>query len=100
MDAVTAFLQGSLSEEIYMEQPDGFNDGSGRVCRLKKAIYGLKQSGREWNKRLKSTLKSFGLENSRTDPCEYFADGLTLGIYVDDIIIYWRHVKLRDKLKA
>jgi len=59
MDAITVFLQGHLSEEIYMEQPDGFNDGSGRVCRLKKVIYELKQSGREW-KRLKNTLKSFG----------------------------------------
>lgn len=41
------YIQGHLSEEIYMEQPDGFNDGSDRVCRLKKAIYGLKQSSRE-----------------------------------------------------
>lgn len=42
MDAVTAFLQGDLSEEIYMEQPDGFNDNSGRVCKLKKSIYDFK----------------------------------------------------------
>lgn len=100
MDAVTAFLQGNLSEEIYMEQPDGFNDRSGRVCRLKKTIYGLKQNGREWNKQLKNTLKSFGLKNSRTDPCIYFTHGLILGIYVDDIIIFWKDVKQRDKLKA
>lgn len=100
MDAVTAFLQGHLSEEIYMEQSEGFDDGSGRVCRLKKAIYGLKQSDREWNKRLKNILKSFGLKNSRTDPYVYFSHGLILGIYVDDIIIFWKDVKLRDKLKA
>lgn len=62
---VTAFLQEDLSKEIYMEQPDGYNDGSGRVYRLKKAIYRLKQSGREWNKRLENTLKSFGLNKFR-----------------------------------
>ncbi|KAK9704477.1 Reverse transcriptase (RNA-dependent DNA polymerase) [Popillia japonica] len=88
MDAVTAFLQGELSEEIYMEQPDGFEDGSNRVCKLRKseeiymekpdgfedgsnrvcklrkAIYGLKQSGRGWKKKLDSTLKSLGLSKS------------------------------------
>lgn len=78
MDAVTAFLQGDLTEEIYMEQPEGFGDGSGKVCRLKKAIYGLKQSGREWNKKLESTLKSFGLRKSRVDPCVYFTENIDL----------------------
>lgn len=46
MDAVTAFMQGELNEEIYIEQPEGFNDGTNRVCKLNKAINGLKQSGR------------------------------------------------------
>lgn len=46
MDAVTAFLQGELSEEIYIQQPESFHDATNRVCKLKKAIYGLKQSGR------------------------------------------------------
>lgn len=52
MDVTTAFLQGDLEEEIYMEQPEGFNDGSRLVCRLNKALYGLKQAGRQWNKKL------------------------------------------------
>ncbi|GJP41042.1 hypothetical protein CLOM_g687 [Closterium sp. NIES-68] len=43
MDIVTAFLNGIILEEVYMKQPEGLDDGSGRVCRLKKAIYGLKQ---------------------------------------------------------
>ncbi|GJP55983.1 hypothetical protein CLOM_g15020 [Closterium sp. NIES-68] len=42
MDIVTAFLNGIIMEEVYMKQPEGLDDGSGRVCRLKKAIYGLK----------------------------------------------------------
>lgn len=53
MDAITAFLQGDLQEEIYMDQPDRFNDGSGKVCILKKSIYGLKQASRVWNSKLR-----------------------------------------------
>ncbi|CAI7779133.1 unnamed protein product, partial [Closterium sp. NIES-53] len=44
MDVKTAFLYGVVDEEIYMKQPEGYDDGSGRVCRLNKAIYGLKQA--------------------------------------------------------
>ncbi|GJP85230.1 hypothetical protein CLOP_g15355, partial [Closterium sp. NIES-67] len=50
MDIVTAFLNGIIMEEVYMKQPEGLDDGSGRVCRLKKAIYGLKQAPRAWPK--------------------------------------------------
>ena len=45
MDAIVAFTQGEVSEEIYVEQPTGFEAGGGpKVCRLKRALYGLKQS--------------------------------------------------------
>ena len=47
LDIDTAYLYGNLKETIYMIQPEGFDDGSGRVCLLKKCIYGLKQSGKE-----------------------------------------------------
>lgn len=62
MDAITAFLQGDLSEEIYLEQPEGFEDNTGRVCKLNRAIYGLKQAGRQWSNKLNEKLQSFGLE--------------------------------------
>ena len=46
LDVKSAFVNSNLDEEIYMRQPDGFNDGSNRVLRLHKALYGLKQAGR------------------------------------------------------
>ena len=46
MNVKTAFLHGKLEEEIYMKQLTGFDHGSGKVCKLKRAIYGLKQAGK------------------------------------------------------
>lgn len=54
MDVKTAFLNGSLSEELYMDQAEGFEHGKGLVCRLEKSIYGLKQASRAWNDRFHS----------------------------------------------
>ena len=100
MDAVTAFLQGDVDEEIYMEQPEGFDDGTGRVCRLNRSIYGLKQAGRQWHKKLDAGLQRMGLRQSEMDPCIYYADGLMIGIYVDDFIIIYKDEKTLDKLKS
>ena len=52
-DVKTAFLYGTLDEIIYMKQPQGYEDGTDRVCKLTKSLYGLKQSPRCWNKRFK-----------------------------------------------
>jgi len=60
-------LNGDLQEEVFMEQPPGFDDGSGRKCRLKKTLYGLKQSGREWNRKLHSILTKHGFERLEVD---------------------------------
>ncbi len=60
MDVVTAFLNGILEEEIYMDQPPGYmkKGEENRVCKLKRSIYGLKQSSRCWNTVLKDYLVS------------------------------------------
>lgn len=102
MDAITAFLQGELSDEIYIEQPDGFKDGSKKVCRLKKAMYGLKQAGRAWNLKLEAALKSFGLIKSKLDPCVYYNTDTTLivAIYVDDILIFWKNESVLNEIKT
>jgi hypothetical protein len=54
---VTAYLAGELEEEIYMALPQGILEIEGKVCRVKKGLYGLKQSARVWNKRITVKLK-------------------------------------------
>ncbi|GJR34708.1 zinc finger, CCHC-type containing protein [Tanacetum coccineum] len=62
MDVKTAFLNGHLSEEVYMVQPEGFVNPKypNQVCKLKRSIYGLKQASRQWNKRLMRNHEEFG----------------------------------------
>ena len=97
MDVKTAFLNGSLNCEIYMSQPEGFVDPErpDYVCKLKKSIYGLKQSARCWNTTLDEYLKCTGYHKSNADGCIYTkskkaADGhisyVILGVYVDDLV--------------
>lgn len=69
MDVKTAFLNGTLNEEIYMEIPEGINVTSGQVCKLNKALYGLKQAARCWYERFDIILKEKGFCNSKLDPC-------------------------------
>lgn len=88
-DVKTAFLYGNLEEELYMKQPEGFNDDSGRVCRLLRSLYGLKQAPRCWHKRFKDFLFSLGFVQSEADPCLFFMKekSLFLALYVDDGLI-------------
>ena len=62
MDIKTAFLHGSLKEEVYVEQPKGFEvlDRESHVCKLKKALYGLKQAPKAWYERINSYLMKLG----------------------------------------
>lgn len=101
MDAITAFLQGDLDEELYIEQPEGFTDGTNRVGKLNRAMYGLKQAGRQWNQKLVKALKSFDLMQSKIDPCVFYNHNLDLmvAIYVDDILIFWRDNETLMKIK-
>ena len=93
VDVATAFLNGTLEEEVYMRQPEGFevNGKEHLVCKLKKSIYGLKQSPRCWNTALDTELKKMGFAQSPNDPCIYYknmeGEMLFLRVYVDDIII-------------
>ena len=73
MDTTTAFLNGDLKEEVYMKQPDGFlaNGQEHLVCRLRKSLYGLKQSPRCRNQALDTQLNLMGFKQSTSDPCIY-----------------------------
>jgi hypothetical protein len=88
MDIKGAYLNGTLKEEIYMKQPDGFSNGTGRVCRLVHMLYGLKQSGREWNKTISSYLTSIGFTRLSTEHAIFLRrDSLgfdIVAIWVDD----------------
>ena len=73
MDVTTAFLNGTLEEDLFMAQLSGFEE-KGRealVCKLKKSLYGLKQSPRCWYKELSTHLESTGFKQSRVDPCVF-----------------------------
>ena len=110
MDVKTAFLNGSIKHDIYVSQPEGFIDPDHPeyVCKLKKSIYGLKQSARCWNQTLDSFLIGNGYQKSGADNCIYVksktnADGfisfVTLAIYVDDIIPVSNDVEMLNKEK-
>ncbi|CAI5536344.1 unnamed protein product [Closterium sp. Naga37s-1] len=78
MDVTTAFLNGVLEEEIFMAQPEGFDDGSGRVLRLKKALYGLKQAPRQWYLKLRGVLEKIGFTPSSADHSFFY-----LGLHIE-----------------
>ncbi|CAI7891070.1 unnamed protein product [Closterium sp. NIES-54] len=91
LDVKTAFLYGRLKEEVYMKQPPGFDDDSGRVCKLKRTIYGLKQSPRAWYTRIVEHLLSLGFVRSECDHALYVLNKdekkIVLLLYVDDLLL-------------
>ncbi|GJR44942.1 putative RNA-directed DNA polymerase [Tanacetum coccineum] len=92
LDINNAFLYGDLDETVYMKPPQGFYPGNDKlVCRLKKSIYGLKQSPRQWNAKLTSVLVENGFCQSKSDYSLYTKSVgdvfLALLVYVDDIIV-------------
>jgi hypothetical protein len=93
MDVKTAFLNGVIEEEVYIEQPHGFEveDRKSHVCRLKKALYGLKQAPRAWYGRIDSFLTSLGFTKSKADSNLYFKimdnEPVILLLYMNDLFL-------------
>nr|CAD1821673.1 unnamed protein product [Ananas comosus var. bracteatus] len=93
LDIKNAFLHGDLQEEVYIEQPPGFvaQRELGRVCRLRKSLYGLKQSPRAWFGRFSEVVQEFGMKKSKCDHSVFYRHSETglilLVVYVDDIVI-------------
>jgi hypothetical protein len=93
MDVKSAFLNGDLNEEVYVHQPPEFAipGKEGKVLRLRKALYGLRQAPRAWNVKLDSTLRRMGFEKSPHEAAVYRRGNrgnvLLVGAYVDDLMI-------------
>ncbi|GJT38694.1 ribonuclease H-like domain, reverse transcriptase, RNA-dependent DNA polymerase [Tanacetum coccineum] len=106
LDVKSAFLHGDLKEEVYVTQPEGFikRQDNGKVYRLIKALYGLRQAPRAWNIKLDNTLKSLDFKKCALEQAIYTKKSkdsiLLIGVYVDDLIITGTPKKEIDKFKA
>ena len=92
LDIKTAFLNGELEEEVYIDQPPGYEEGGrSKVAHLRRALYGLRQAPRTWHLRLKQELESMGFKASDADPglftCQHKSGRIALLVYVDDLLI-------------
>ena len=93
LDIKNVFLQGDLVEEVYMKHPPRFvaQGEIGRVCRLRKSLYGLKQSPHVWFGKFSVVIKIFSMQQSKSNHSVFYkysqAGIILLVVYVDDIII-------------
>ncbi|KAL0448531.1 UNVERIFIED_CONTAM: Retrovirus-related Pol polyprotein from transposon RE2 [Sesamum latifolium] len=106
MDVKTAFLNGFVEEEIFMDQPEGFTivREEQKVCRLQRSIYGLKQASRSWNTRFDEVIRGYNFIKNDCDPCIYKkisgSSVAYLVLYVDDILLIGNDVKMLRDIKA
>jgi hypothetical protein len=102
----TAFLNGELDEEIYMDQPDGFvvKGEEQKVCKLLKSLYGLKQAPKQWHEKFDTTLTGAGFAVNEADRCVYYRHGggqsVILCLYVDDILIFGTNIDIINEVKS
>lgn len=105
MDVKTAFLNGELEEEIYMEQPEGFvaPGNEKKVCRLVKSLYGLKQAPKQWHEKFDKTMLSNGFKINECDKCVYIKNApneyVIICLYVDDMLIMGNNSKVISSTK-
>ena len=99
MDVKTAFLNGDLNEEVYMEQPEGFvlPGNEKKVCKLVKSLYGLKQAPKQWHEKFDSVILSDGFKHNGVKKCIYskFTNeyGVIICLYVDDMLIFGTNLR-------
>jgi hypothetical protein len=93
MDVKTTFLNGKIEHEVFVEQPDGFilHNKDTHVCKLRKALCGLKQGSGVWYDSIDGFLKSMGFQKSDVDANLYFKvrgnQPIILILYVDDLFL-------------
>ena len=102
MDVNTTFFNGVIEEEFYIKQPEGFEvkDKMTHVCKLKKAMYGIKQDPRSWYGIIDSFLTSMGFTKSKADPNIYMNimddEPVILLLYVDDLFLIGNQKQIKD----
>ena len=106
MDVKTAYLHAPIDRDIYMDQPEGYEKvGENLVCKLEKSLYGLKQSGRNWNEMLHKCLINDNFTQNPADHCVYTKESKQAGkviivIWVDDLIIAANNTRSLEQVKA
>ncbi|PWA89720.1 zinc finger, CCHC-type [Artemisia annua] len=106
MDVKTAFLNGDLEEEVYMNQPEGFvmPGNEHKVCKLVKSLYGLKQTPKQWHQKFDEVILSSGFSLNQSDKCIYSrfdssCSGVIICLYVDDMLIFGTDQQQVDETK-
>ena len=100
-----ALLNGNLSEDMYMTQPEGFVDpkNARKICKLQKSIYGLKQASRSWNLHFDEVVKGFGFIKNEEESCVYKKASesalVLLVLYVYDILLIGNDIPMLDAVK-
>ncbi|GBN76962.1 Retrovirus-related Pol polyprotein from transposon TNT 1-94 [Araneus ventricosus] len=91
LDVKTAFLNGELNETIYMDQPKGYDDNTGRKCKLKKSLYGLKQAPRQWYQKFLNFVNKLGFKQLNSESCIFIrqvnSKNIFMALYVDDLLL-------------
>jgi hypothetical protein len=106
MDVMNAFLHNKLQEEVYLDQPPGYEDMShpNYVCRLRKALYGLKHALRAWHDKIAEYLVTIGFCMSNADHSLYVHKSdegiMVITIYVDDLIVGGDNEKEVEHVKS
>jgi hypothetical protein len=106
MDVKTTFLDGDLEEEIYMKQPEGFvvKGKKELVCKLKKSLYGLKQSPRMWYQKFDTYILGLGFVRSKDDHCVYSKQVgnhfIYVVLYVDDMLLVGNNMDVMKEVKS
>ena len=106
MDVKSAFLNGVLKEEVYLEQPLGYVKiwEEKKVLKLKKALYGLKQAPRGWNTRIDTYFKENGYKQCPHEHSHYTkksgGDVILVALYVDDLIFSGNNNEMIEEFKS
>lgn len=104
MDVETAFLNGKIKSEVYICEPKGYETGRNKVCRLLKALYGLRESPRAWYETFNDFLEKLNFVRSKHDYCLYVNntnnDSIYILVFVDDILICCKDKRKIHEIKT